>query len=46
MDLNAIGFGLMSVYHGNNEYIKLGDFKDGAKILARWIANLEDKPAN
>lgn len=45
MDLTAIGFGLMSVYHGQNEYVLLSDFKDGAKILSRFIANLEDQPA-
>lgn len=43
MDLQLIGFGLMSTYHGNNEYALLSDMKDGARILAHFIANFEEK---
>jgi acetylornithine deacetylase len=43
MDLQMIGFGLMATYHGNNEYALLSDMKDGAKILAHFIANFEQR---
>jgi acetylornithine deacetylase len=36
--LLLIGFGLMSTYHADNEYCKLSDMKDAAKILSRLIA--------
>jgi acetylornithine deacetylase/succinyl-diaminopimelate desuccinylase-like protein len=42
MDLQMIGFGLMSTYHGNNEYALLSDMRDGARILAHFIANFEE----
>lgn len=36
-DVQLIGFGLSSVYHGDNEYCKLSDMKDAIKVLARTI---------
>lgn len=40
-DLILIGFGLSTVYHGNNEYCLLSDMQDAIKILARTIDNVE-----
>ncbi|KAG6584666.1 Acetylornithine deacetylase [Phytophthora cinnamomi] len=41
LDLTLTGFGKSSVYHGDNEYCQLSDMKDGIKILARTVANVE-----
>ncbi|RLN68556.1 hypothetical protein BBP00_00000952 [Phytophthora kernoviae] len=41
LDLTLVGFGKSSVYHGDNEYCQLSDMKDGIKILARTVANVD-----
>uniref|UniRef100_K3XD22 Peptidase M20 dimerisation domain-containing protein n=1 Tax=Globisporangium ultimum (strain ATCC 200006 / CBS 805.95 / DAOM BR144) TaxID=431595 RepID=K3XD22_GLOUD len=41
-DLTLIGFGLSSVYHGDNEYCLLSDMKNAIKILARTIINVDE----
>ena len=38
LDIQLIGFGLMSTYHADDEYCSLSDMKDAAKIIARTIA--------
>ncbi|KAG1701774.1 hypothetical protein DVH05_010268 [Phytophthora capsici] len=41
LDLTITGFGESSVYHGDNEFCLLNEMKNGFKILARTIANVE-----
>jgi acetylornithine deacetylase len=36
-DVQVCGFGLSSVYHGDNEYCKLSDMVDAVKILSRSL---------
>eukprot|EP01088_Endostelium_zonatum_P014089 TRINITY_DN2953_c1_g2_i1.p1 TRINITY_DN2953_c1_g2~~TRINITY_DN2953_c1_g2_i1.p1 ORF type:complete len:493 (-),score=119.60 TRINITY_DN2953_c1_g2_i1:277-1755(-) len=36
-DVQTIGFGVEDVYHADNEYLRLQDFKEGFKILLRVI---------
>jgi acetylornithine deacetylase len=40
-DIQLIGFGLMSVYHGVNEYCKLTDMQKAYEVLHRLICLLE-----
>lgn len=40
-DLQVIGFGCSSVYHGDNEYCRLSDMNAGAKIMSRIIDLLQ-----
>lgn len=41
-DLQVSGYGLSSVYHGNNEYCKLSDMQNAIKILTKVIMLIED----
>lgn len=40
-DVQVTGFGKMEAYHANNEFAYVGDYRDGLRILANTIANLE-----
>lgn len=39
-DIQIVGYGLSSVYHGDNEYCSLTDMKNGFKICSRFIREL------
>ena len=39
-DVQVCGFGKMSVYHGNDEYVILSDLVDGASVVFHMIAQL------
>jgi len=39
-DVQTVGFGLMKVYHANDEFGLLSDFKTGFKVLARVVSAL------
>ena len=41
-DVQVCGFGLSSVYHGDNEYCKLSDMVDAVKILSRSLELVND----
>jgi acetylornithine deacetylase len=40
-DIQLLGFGLMSVYHGVNEYCQVSDMKKAYQVLVRVICLLE-----
>lgn len=40
-DIQLLGFGLMSVYHGVNEYCQLSDMKKAYEVVSRVICLLE-----
>jgi acetylornithine deacetylase len=40
-DLQLVGFGLMSVYHGLNEYCSVQEMHNGFKVLADIIHTLD-----
>lgn len=40
-DVQTLGFGLMRTYHANNEFGLLSDFRDGFRVLARMIVNMD-----
>jgi len=44
-DVQICGYGVEAVYHGLNEYCKLSDMKEGARILGKVIATLDKQAA-
>ena len=42
-DIQLIGFGKSSVYHGDNEYCLLSDMKDALRILCRVIETAQQE---
>jgi len=41
-DLQMMGFGLMSVYHGINEYCLLSEFKNAFEVVTRMVTMLDN----